>query len=210
MSKLLSCSTGTQTPLISSCLSSVVSGNWGEEGTWQGDMFEPSFEGNHVFECRGCLLQLPQQAVRRRSLVRGPDCCQVSPCYSRYPWGRALRPAWGNRERSLLHIMFGVKQALDFVFLRPNRKATSKWLSCKQAGLHVGWGLLVVESWRVESRSNGCDYRQGYKDGVAASASSVMPLLWERSAGICQASSSQGRKCSVLVKWCTCSSFENI
>lgn len=35
MSKLVSCSTGTQTPLISSCLSSVVSGNWGEEGTWR-------------------------------------------------------------------------------------------------------------------------------------------------------------------------------
>lgn len=73
MSKLVSCSTGTQTPLVSSCLSSVVSGNCGEEGTWQGDMFEPSFERNHVFECRGCPLQLPQQAVRCGSLVRGPD-----------------------------------------------------------------------------------------------------------------------------------------
>lgn len=98
----------------------------GGRGDLEGDMFEPSFEGNHVFECRGCLLQLPQQAVRRRSLVRGPDCCQGSPCYSWYPWGLALRPAWGNRDRSLLHIMFGVKQALGFVFLRPNRKATSK------------------------------------------------------------------------------------
>lgn len=185
MSKLVSCSTGTQTPLISSCLSSVVSGNWGEEGTWQGDMFEPSFEGNHVQVAYCSFLSRLWDAEALPEVLTVAKAHPVThgiPGAS--PSGR--RGVTGTGVCCTLCLVLNKPLALYFWGLTA-RPHPSDWAVNKQAG-KLGWGLLVVESWRVESRLNGCDCRQGYRDGVAASASSVLQLLWERSAGICQSS----------------------